>query len=40
MRALLSSGVAAPEPAVEEFVSTALWYPLDGADLVPIPDRQ
>ena len=40
VRALLSSGVAGPAPAVEEFVSSALWYPTDGADLVPIPDRQ
>lgn len=36
-RALLSSGVAGPDGAVEEFVSSALWYPPDGADLVPIP---
>ena len=39
-RALLSTGVAGPEPAVEEFVSSALWYPPDGADLVPSPARQ
>ncbi len=39
-RALLSTGVAGPEPAVEEFVSSALWYPPDGADLVPSPARR
>lgn len=34
-RALETTGQPVPDLAVEEFVSAALWYPTDGADLVP-----
>ncbi|WP_235733994.1 hypothetical protein [Mycolicibacterium austroafricanum] len=34
-RALEATGQPTPDLAVEEFVSAALWYPTDGADLVP-----
>ncbi|UXA19864.1 hypothetical protein [Mycobacterium sp. SMC-4] len=34
--ALLTSGQDAQVPAVENFLSAALWYAPDGADLVPI----
>ncbi|MCV7154726.1 hypothetical protein [Mycolicibacterium pyrenivorans] len=36
----LSCCGAACEQVVEEFVSSALWYPPDGTDLAPIPARQ
>ena len=34
--ALSPIGPAPADPAVEEFISAALWYPPDGADLVPM----
>lgn len=37
--ALRTSGHAETHSGAEEFVSTALWYPPDGADLVPIAER-
>jgi hypothetical protein len=37
--ALRKIGQLGAEPAIEEFVSTALWYPPDGADLVPVSGR-
>ncbi|HEY9265173.1 MAG TPA: hypothetical protein VIQ11_11255 [Mycobacterium sp.] len=36
----LSCCATACDQAVEEFVSSALWYPPDGTDLAPIPARQ
>lgn len=36
----LSCCAAACDQDVEEFVSSALWYPPDGTDLSPIPARQ
>lgn len=38
-RALQTTGQVAPDLAVETFVSAALWYPPDGADLMPLPER-
>ncbi len=35
-RALLACGRPGSAPACEEFVSAALWYPTDGADLVTV----
>jgi hypothetical protein len=37
--ALLKTGQSAAELTAEKFVSTALWYPPDGADLVPVQVR-
>lgn len=38
-RALRETGQMAADPAVEEFLGAALWYPPDGADLVPSARR-
>ncbi|WP_260751525.1 hypothetical protein [Mycobacterium sp. SMC-8] len=38
-RALQTTGQIVADLTVEEFVSAALWYPPDGADLVPLPNR-
>ncbi|WNG89555.1 hypothetical protein C6A87_010570 [Mycobacterium sp. ITM-2016-00317] len=38
-RALQTTGQVAPDLAVESFVSAALWYPPDGADLMPLSER-
>ncbi|SRX81336.1 hypothetical protein [Mycolicibacterium parafortuitum] len=37
--ALRAIGQPGPEATVETFVSAALWYPLDGADLLPVAGR-
>ncbi|PRC47801.1 hypothetical protein C6A85_83085, partial [Mycobacterium sp. ITM-2017-0098] len=38
-RALRATGQTVADPAVEEFLGAALWYPPDGADLVPVARR-
>lgn len=37
--AIRATGQSPAEHATEEFVSTALWYPPDGVDLVPVSER-
>ncbi|MFB1296872.1 hypothetical protein ACAG24_015260 [Mycobacterium sp. pW049] len=37
--AMRAPGGSVAWPPTEEFVSTALWYPPDGADLVPVAGR-
>lgn len=37
--AMRAIGTPIAEPSTEEFVSTAMWYPPDGADLVPDQGR-
>ncbi|OAN39658.1 hypothetical protein A4X20_16795 [Mycolicibacterium iranicum] len=37
--AVRATGLPPAEHCTEEFVSTALWYPPDGVDLVPVPGR-
>ena len=37
--AIRATGQPLAEQSAEEFVSTALWYPPDGVDLVPVSGR-
>ncbi|MDA2893112.1 hypothetical protein PDG61_19475 [Mycolicibacterium sp. BiH015] len=37
--AMRASGQPPSERSIEDFVSTALWYPPDGVDLMPVPGR-